>query len=156
MRQNYISDHVRLLIFAASVIVACLICYMAYTVSNTGKSSVLAGSDQIYAMHSEFSNSKFAIYDGATILGSELVNIIKKAVDQKEHLSVVVRTLESSRTDYNYVYDEVTSSLLEIGTTKLESSKAQGAYINRSAKFLGSIRKDDNGNIICIWFDQQP
>lgn len=156
MRQNYISDQVRLLIFAATIIVVCLICYMAYSVTNTGKASVLAGSDQLYAMNSEFSNSKITVYDGATILGSELVSIIKKSIEQKEYLSIVVRTLESSRTDYNYVYDEITSSLMEGGTKKLESSKAQGAYINRSAKFLGSIRKDENGNVICIWFDQQP
>lgn len=154
MRINFISDVVKIFIFAATIIIICVLCAVGFKAAQEGKSATTAGTEQLNAMTSEYSNVDISVYDGNTILGSELVNLIKKTIDNKDYLSIVVRTLGSSRTDYNYVYDDVTNSLTGEGTKVIEKSKAQTAYINKGSQFMGSVIKDQNNNIICIWFEQ--
>jgi hypothetical protein len=144
----------KIFIFAASIIIVCLICAVGFKTANEGKSAVTAGIGQINSMDAKYSNIDKSVYDGCTILGSELINLIKKTIEKNEYLSIVVKTLESSRTDYNYAFDIETGKLTDTGTYKLETSKAQGAYINQGAQFMGTVYRDANDNIICIWFEQ--
>ena len=154
MKLNFISDGVKIIIFAATIIVVCVLCAIGFKTANEGKSLVSSGTSQFSDMASEYSNVDKSVYDGNTILGSELVSLIKKAIEKGDYLSIVVKTLESYRTDYNYVYDDATKTLTVVGTKDLETSKAQGAYINTSAQFEGSAIKDENNNIICLRFEQ--
>lgn len=154
MKINNLTEAVKILIFAATVIVICVLCAINFKTSKEGKSSATASSEQLNAMMSEYSNVDLSIYDADTILGSELVNLIKNTIDKKDYISIVVWTLASSRTDYNYIFDDTTKRLTEAGTTRIETSKAQAAYINRGAQFQGTAIKDENNNIICLYFEQ--
>lgn len=154
MKIGFLSIATRLLIFAGTIIIVCVFCVLIFKTTNEGKSITSAGTYQLNSMYAEYGNLEKAIYDDTTILGTELVSLIKEVIERDETISIVVRTLESSRTDYNYVYDNVSDSLLGAGTKVIEKSKAQGAYINRSAQFKGTVKKDTNNNIICLWFEQ--
>ncbi|MBH1940636.1 hypothetical protein I5677_07020 [Mobilitalea sibirica] len=156
MKFNNISDIGKILIFAASIIVVCVLVAVGFKLAKEGKSSVNAGTSQINTMSAEYSSIDITVYDNCTILGSELVNLINKIVDKQEYLSIVVRTLDGSRTDYNYSFDFTTSELSGEGTKTITTNKALGSYINKSAEFQGSIKRDENNNIICIWFEQKP
>lgn len=154
MRLNFISDIIKILIFAATIIVVCVLCAVGFKTANEGKSTVSAGASELNEMASEYSSVDKSVYDGNIILGSELVSLIKKTIEKEDYLSIVVRTLESSRTDYNYIYNDTDMILITGGTKQIETSKAQGAYINKSAQFKGEAKKDENNNIICLWFEQ--
>lgn len=156
MRINYISDNVKIIIFAATIIIVCVLCAVGFKAAKEGKSATTIGTEQLNAMTAEYSNIDISVYDSSTILGSELINLIKKIIEKKVYLSIVVKTLESSRTDYNYVYDSENHTLATEGTKIIETSKARGSYINKGAQFKGTVRKDDNNNIICLWFEQLP
>lgn len=156
MKTNCISDVTKIVIFAATVIVICVLCAVGFKTANEGKSTVSTGSSQFNQMASEYSNVDKAVYDNCTILGSELVSLIKKTVDKNDYLSLVVITLESSRTDYNYLYNYESDTISEGGTKNIETNKGRGSYINTTAQFHGTVKKDKNNNIICIWFEQLP
>jgi hypothetical protein len=113
MRINNLSEAVKILIFAATVIVVCVLCAIGFKTSKEGKSATTAGTQQLNDMESEYSNVDLSVYEGNTILGSELVNLIKKVIDEKDYISIVVWTLASSRTDYNYAFDDETKTLTE-------------------------------------------
>lgn len=154
MRINYISDVIKIIIFATTIIVVCVLCSLGFRTAKEGTSAATSVTSRLNTIASEYSSIDKSVYDGCTILGSELVHLIKKSIEEEEYLAIVVRTLESSRTDYNYVYDVETNALIEEGTKVIEDSKAYGSYINRSAQFLGTVKADKNNNIICIWFEQ--
>lgn len=154
MKINYLSEAVKILLFAASIIVVCVLCSIGFKTSKDWKSSAAAASEQLNTMESEYSNVDLSVYDGNTILGSELINLIKNTIEKKDYLSIVVWTLAGSRTDYNYVFDDTAKRLFNDGTTRIETSKAQSAYINQGAQFQGTAVKDENNNIICLYFEQ--
>lgn len=155
MKINLVSDIVKLLLFAAAIILVCIIVVLGFRTANEGKSTTGYATEQYNKVTSQYTGVDKSVYDGIPIMGSELVDLIKSTIDKEEYLSIVVKTLESARTDYNYVYDAENSSLTEGGTKEIQDNKSQGSYINRGALFKGSVKKDANGNIICIWFEQQ-
>ncbi|MBB2182516.1 hypothetical protein H0486_06480 [Lachnospiraceae bacterium MD1] len=163
MKFNYLSDAVKLLIFAAAVIIVCVIVVIGFKTTNEGKSIASAGTSQFNAMSSEYQDVSKSIYDGSTILGSELSSMIKKSIEKGEYISIVVKTLANpSGTHYNYSHVVSSSgehSISKTGTTTplktVTDDKSSASYINPSAQFLGTIFKDVNNNVICIQFEQQ-
>jgi predicted methyltransferase len=155
MKINDMSSAVKTIIFASTVIIVCVLCVLGFKTVNEGKSTTALGTSQLNSIAAEYSNVDKSVYDATNVAGSELVSLIKDVIEDQEYISIVVRTLEGSRTDYNYVYDDVAHSLKGEGTKTIEESKAQGAYINRSALFAATVWRDTNNNIICIWFEQK-
>lgn len=160
MRTNYMSDASKILIFAATIIVVCVLCAVGFKTANEGKSVVSSGTSQLNAMSSEYQDINKSIYDGSTILGSELVSLIKKTIEKEEYLSVVVKTLANTTgTHYNYSHTvtdgvhSITSSGTASKTVPIEKNSKD--FINPSAQFLGTVYKDENNNVICIEFVQQ-
>lgn len=164
MKLNYLSDAAKILIFAATIIVVCVLCAIGFKTANEGKSIVSSGSSQLNAMSSEYQDVNKSIYDGSTILGSELVSMINKTIEKKEYLAIVVKTLANGvgsgvvGTHYNYTHElnEGVSSLNATRPTVTPTpEKRDNNYINPSAQFLGTVYKDKNNNVICIEFVQQ-
>lgn len=173
MKTNFMSDAAKILIFAATIIVVCVLCAIGFKTANEGKSIVSSGTSQLNAMSSEYQDVNKSIYDGSTILGSELVSMIKKTVEKGEYISIVVKTLsDSTGTHYNYTHSVTTPSgttpsgttvpvhsISDTGTPDhvdvVTDEKSEPSYINPSAQFLGTVFKDANNNVICIEFEQQ-
>ena len=166
MKTNYLSDAAKILIFAATIIVVCVLCAIGFKTANEGKSIVSSGTSQLNAMSSDYQDVNKSIYDGSTILGSELVSMIKKTVEKGEYLSIVVQTLSSSTvTHYNYQHTATTTAGVTTHVisntssttfeTKVTNQKGDPDFINPSAQFLGTVFKDENNNVICIEFKQQ-
>lgn len=164
MKGNFISDVTKIIIFAATIIVVCVLCAIGFKTANEGKSAVNAGTTQINSMASEYQDINKSIYDGATILGSELVNLINGVVQKNDVLAVHVLTLANSTGTptwnyYNRKFDkgtkEIAVSPSPSPSTSVPMAKSEKAYINPTASFLGAVYKDKNSNIVCIEFTQQ-
>lgn len=160
MKTNNMSDASKILIFAATIIVVCVLCAIGFKTANEGKSIVSSVTSQLNAMSSEYQDINKSIYDGSTILGSELANMIKKTIEKEEYLSIVVKTLaDQNGTHYNYYHSEKDGihSISESGTISkfVTDKKEEKNYINPSAQFRGTVNKDENNNVICIVFEQQ-
>jgi hypothetical protein len=161
MKINYLSDASKILIFAATIIVVCVLCAIGFKTANEGKSIVSSGTSQLNAMSSEYQDVNKSIYDGSTILGSELVSMIKKTIEKEEYISIVVKTLSGNTiTHYNYTHSVSAEGVHTISGTPaaakmVTDKKSEDNYINPSAQFLGTVYKDENNNVICILFEQQ-
>lgn len=164
MKTNHVSEAVKLLIFAAAVIIVCVIVVIGFKTTNEGKSISNAGTSQLNAATSEYQDIAKSIYDGSTILGSELTSMIKKSIERDDYISIVVKTLsDTAGTSYNYnhIYDSSkgTHSISNTGSPapakEITKDKGEPSYINPSAQFLGTVYKDVNNNVICLEFVQQ-
>ena len=161
MRINFLSDASKILVFAATIIVVCVLCAIGFKTANEGKSIISSGSSQLNEMTSEYQDVSKSIYDGSTILGSELASMINKTIEKKEYLSIVVKTLANSdanKVHYNYDHKVDVNGIHSLGSDNknaVTSLKSSDNYINPSAQFLGTVYKDQNNNVISIEFIQQ-
>lgn len=93
------------------------------------------------------------VYDGYTIKGSSLVELIDEMKRKDLVISIGVQTLAKQTTYYNYGYDgTVLKDKVTISPTKDKSKKD---YITPSGSFKGKLIKNVNNEIICVEFTQQ-
>ena len=118
-----------------------------------GKSVGTAGGKQMANIQAELSDAEFDAYDGVTVTGSEVINVVKKFEDDDVAVKVITK-----KTTAFYGYSLDASN--ELQTTNVSSaSKMQELssplYVNPSGSFVGSILKDTNDVITGICFTQQ-
>ncbi|HHV13696.1 MAG TPA: hypothetical protein GXX75_25855 [Clostridiales bacterium] len=165
MKTNNLSEATKVLILVATVIIVCVLCAVGFKITNEGKSSVNAATNNLNSMTSQYSDIDKAIYDGTTVQGSEVVNLIKKVINSDEYVAIRVSTKADKDRDYNYTFNAAattgsgTSATLGAKVSgnadaQLSSEKKDAWYINPQASFSGKVYKDANNIIICIEFTQ--
>jgi LPS O-antigen subunit length determinant protein (WzzB/FepE family) len=159
MKANNITEAAKVLILVATIIVVCVLCAIGFKMTNEGKSAVNSSTSNLNNMTGQYQDIDKAIYDGATVQGSEVVNLIKKILNSEEYLAIRVSTKANTNRDYNYAFTAAgESSAASLGTkttNALSTSKSDSFYINPNASFSGKVYKDANSIIICIEFVQQ-
>jgi hypothetical protein len=145
----------KIFIFAVGAVIIVLFIALGVSTGTTGKAIADMGTSQVKEAAEDKISLLKAKYDGNSVIGSELVELIEQSIEDKDTLSIVVRTLDGSRTDYNYVYNADTDTISENGATKaIAASKSQLTYINRNSLYACKVDTDKNGNVICLWFEQ--
>ena len=153
MKASNMNDATKILILVSTVIIVCVLCAVGFKMVNEGKSSINASTNNFNNMTSQYSDIDLAIYDGANVQGSEVVNLIRTAIESEKYLSIKVKTkAASSHKDYNYTFSD--SDISGKADNQLTNEKSEENYINPSAQFTGKVYKDANGIIICIKFTQ--
>lgn len=145
------------LILAAGIIITCIVISLGFYISRQSKDTAYSGVDQINKLNAEFTESDKTMYEGISIAGSEVINVINKF--KSEEISVVVTTKSNNTTYYGYsvsgtggkyVLGSITSN-----STQTAKKVSNACYIKPTAQFLGTILRDSNDAIIGIHFTQQ-
>jgi hypothetical protein len=145
----------KIFLYAIGAILLVLFVGLGIGTGATGKEITELGTSQLKEAAEGKANLLKAKYDQNSVIGSELVSLIEETIGDKEVLSIVVRTLDGSRTDYNYTYHFEAASITDDGTKTIAESKSQNAYINRNSLYACEVKTDANGNVICLWFEQE-
>ncbi len=147
----------KIFLFAVGAVIIVLFIALGISTGATGKAIAEMGTSQVKEAAEDRVSLLKAKYDGNSVIGSELVTLIEKTVEDRDVLSIVVCTLDGSRTDYNYTYDEVnkTISVTTDTTTTITESKSSYSYINRNSLYICEVKTNLNDNIICLWFEQE-
>lgn len=155
MKINRINDVTKLIIFAATVITICVLCALGFKMANEGKSAVTSGTKKYNDMASKQMSTDISVYDGSTVLGSELQRIIKQTIDSKEYLSIRVIT-GSIAIHYNCIFNEITNEMTDEGAvTEVPYERGMNGYINPDAQFQCTLLRDSNDDAVaCMVFKQ--
>ena len=147
----------KIFLFAVGAVIIVLFIALGISTGATGKAIAEIGTSQVKEATEEKISLLRATYDGNSVIGSELVSLIEETIGDKDVLSIVVRTLDGSRTDYNYTYDAVNQSISITSNTStaITDSKSSNSYINRNSLYACEVETDMNDNIICLWFEQE-
>ena len=147
----------KIFLFAVGAVIIVLFIALGISTGATGKAIAEIGTSQVKEATEDKVSLLRATYDGNSVIGSELVSLIEETIRDKDVLSIVVRTLDGSRTDYNYTYDAVNKqiSITSNTTTTITESKSSNSYINRNSLYAGEVMTDMNDNVICLWFEQE-
>ncbi len=154
MKTMNLGESVKITLLIATLILVCILCAIGFRLASAGKSEINTATGQFSVMESNYSNLNVSLYDGSIIKGSEIVSLIRQ-VSKVDYLTLEVATLDGSTRAYNYRFNYETLLLSEEGAD-LEPPKdnSQLGYINEAANFLGATYEDENGNIVCLRFQQ--
>lgn len=147
MKINYLSDSVRILIFAAAVIITCIMVALGFQAADTAKALSNNAISQMADLNNDINDSEIKMYDDMEVYGSDVVNFIKK------HLG------DYTETETAPIYVNVITSLSE-NTYRNNSCHTQirdftnNRYIKPTAKFVGHLIVNSNKVIVGITFTQ--
>jgi len=162
MKTNHLDIVIKIIIIVCTVVVACVMCAIAFKLVNDGKSTVNVNTNRLNSMTGQYQDLDVSLYEGNLIFGNALVDLIKKAVDGKQYIAIEVSTLDGSTTSYNLIYNKEAKAVTETGSLgalplmAVTENKGEMAYINPMALFMGKTFKNVSGNIVCVRFEQQP
>ena len=158
------TDVTKVFILVATVISVCILCAVGFKLVNDGKSSIRTNANKLNQLSGQYQDMDLSLYEESLIPGSEVINLIKKAIEEKQYLAIEVKTLNGDYATYNYVYldnggDKTLSDQGlqgQLPQSNIPTHKSEYGYINPMAMFLANTYKDSNGSIVCIRFEQQP
>lgn len=118
------------------------------------KKDIDNGTEKIDGAIGSMAEFDLLVYDGDTIGGERLVELISDFDTKDVQVSIWVHTLDNKDEYYNYAYttDNNLGAPLE---TPIPTDKADEGYITPSAKFIGKVLKNTNSEIVCLNFVQQ-
>ena len=155
-------DLFKLIVIAVTALVVCILAYFMITTTNEGKSMATGGTTQIKGAAAGYQDISKSIYDGNTLLGDAVVDLIEYSIEEEQYVSIVVQTLANpTGAHYNYTHIVTTNkhSISLTGTptplTTVTEDKSSINYINKGAQFEGEVFKDVNNNVVAIVFEQK-
>lgn len=148
------SDLIAKILIAAIIVIltGLMIAWMAGLFKDK-KQDLNSGTEKINNTINSMADFDLLVYDGNTINGETLAQLISDYSDEKVPVSIQVKTLDNNTINYNY---SVASN--NLGTTITitpPAGKSANGYITPSGKFVGSIVKNTNDEIYCLAFEQK-
>ena len=136
------------LMLAAGVVITCIVISLGFYMSREAKNAANNGISQISNMTAVNDAAK-EMYDGLSISGREVVNVLKKYADELTAGSLIVSVATGKgQSAVNTTYANAYTSQND-PTVYTNSS-----YINPNGVFIGSVTSDTKG-VITMQFVQE-
>lgn len=141
-----------------AIVAACILGAFIFSTVNSQQDAGNRALSQTEQMNTALDESKYTVYDGATVTGSQVLSAIKsfKGGD------VYIQVNNGSGTETAYVLqdasagaDNQTEEQYAEALKKAKDKKETSTYITPAAQFTGSVVRDEkNGAIIGIHFEK--
>lgn len=141
------------LILAAGIIITCVVVSLGFIIAREAKDTASNGVEQINMLNAEFAEGDKMLYDGVTVSGSEVLNVIRKY--EGKNIGILVKT-NKIETFYGREFNENTGALTgQTGKTYAEALEpTNDHYINPYGSFKGKVVRDANNVIVGLVFVQ--
>ena len=142
------------LLMAAGTIITCIVIGLRFYIAREARDTASAGAGQISKLNAEFNESDKMMYDGITVSGSEVLNVISKY--SREEMGIRVKTCKST-VCYGMQLNSDGSNLTGSSSASVKEAQdiASVSYINPNGQFAGEVLRDSNQTIIGISFVQE-
>lgn len=145
MKVNHVSESVKFLLMAATLLITCSLIGLGFYVFDNSKRLGSTVTNQIIDLNNDLTQSDIMKYDGLEVSGSDVINFIKKYLGDytKEEIGPFRIVVEKG-------------SQIDIHKNKefthLISDFANSYYIKPTSKFKGSVEKNENLVIVSVKF----
>lgn len=132
------------LLLAASTIITCIVVGLGFQMAEEAKRLGNYVVEDMYRYRTAMEEQDIMKYDGVTVYGADVVNLMKQELsDRKTGFSVVVSDGSMS---YSY---EVWEDIGKAGRPEMEQ------YILPAAEFTGEVKRNENGVIVQVIFKKK-
>ncbi len=148
------------LLLAAGTIITCIIVSLGFYIAREARDTAASGAGTISQLNADFNDNDKIMYDGLSVSGSEVLNVIKKFSNEKVCIRVKTAALKENEYTYYGYTGTASGDTFELSDTKSSENdsdrkdKTKTKYINPNATFFGSVQKNSNNVITCITFIQ--
>lgn len=133
---------VKIFLVVVAVILVGLIIAWSTGVFRDKRNDLNEGTRKINNVINSMAEFDMLVYDGGTITGSMLMELIKDAADGKLDVNTTYRTLQMGENAEPISYPSP------------EPAKNDGKYINPRGRFIGEVTRNDNEVITGVIFTQ--
>lgn len=123
---------------------------------NQNKKTMDKSTSKIDKTIGSMTDFDLTVYDGKSIRGDALVELITELEINEVQISIGVKTIAGVFAYYVNNFTPTSKDLSEEGAATITTDKTHEAYINPNGTFIGDVIKNDNKEIVCIQFTQQP
>lgn len=163
MKSKYADEIIsKIIIIAIIVILVGAMIYWVMGVYKDKKGAADSANSKINSANHEMADFDLLVYDGKSIDGDSLKELIDELKTNKVEVAVRVVTLGQDKlspkgyTDYTYTYTDSSGAITPQPTPTIPTtSKSEVNYITPSANFLGEVIRNTNDEIVCLKFTQQ-
>ena len=153
---------------AVAILLAAILIGVVFLIARQGKAVVNEKLEVISYAISENQSDGYLIYENTRVNGNEVLNVIKKAVNNKDYVCIRVITGMNKAnnnlkgTDYNFTGEESkTGFLIEAIDVPVNQPEANAIgditddnYVNPSGIFRCEVKRDANGVLVALVFTQ--
>ncbi|MCQ2538551.1 MAG: hypothetical protein MJ124_09145 [Lachnospiraceae bacterium] len=150
----------KVLLFACGIILVVGFIALGFSLFNKGKTGVATATGNYDKVASKYDEVEYAIYDGSTASGAQVVEMIKNLPDRDDNVTIKVLTKANDGTtptwlSFNYGNStNRTASEALIGTAT-ERRANNDDYINPTGTFDCVVKRDGNGIVLEVEFKQK-
>jgi len=153
---------------AVAILLAAILIGVVFLIARQGKSVVNEKLEVISHTISENQKDGYLIYENTKVSGSEVLNVIKKAVNNKD--SVCIRVITGVNkvnnnlkgTDYNFNGEEKTTGFhitamdapVNQPVPNVAGNTTDDNYVNPFGMFQCEVKRDANGTLVALIFTQ--
>ena len=137
---------------AVGILIVVAICFVAVTIYKKGNDSINNSMKNYDEIMSQFDMMEWKKYDNATILGSQIVELLK-GLESEDVVTIEVWNGVNTK-GQEYTYDEIketNSTILSDIVDKTNTEK----YINPRASFVSTLEYDKNNELSKVIFKQK-
>lgn len=148
MKTGYLSDAVKILIFAAAVIITCMLVALGFRAAGIAKEIGNSAVIRMSELNNDIKDSDIKKYDDCETYGSNIVNCIKKELGDysaSETAPYYIR-VKTSISDNIYTNSSIIDNIRNF---------THAMYIKPTALFNGDVIENENKVIIGISFTQK-
>jgi len=153
---------------AVAILLAAILIGVVFLIARQGKSVVNEKLEVISHTLSENQSDGYLIYENTKVSGNEVLNVIKRAVNNKD--SVCIRVITGMNkvknnvkgTDYNFSGEEDKTGFwikpidapVNQPTANAAGNITDDNYVNPSGMFQCEVKRDANGTLVALIFIQ--
>ena len=138
------SHGLKALLLAASTIITCIVVGLGFRMAEEAKRLGNYVVEDMYRYRTAIEEQDIMKYDGVTVYGTDVVNLMKQELTDKENGFSVVVT--DGRINYFYETRE---------DIKKARAPEEAQYIIPTAEFVGEVKRNENGVIIQVIFTKK-
>lgn len=141
------------IVIAAGVLLTIILVGIGFYIARETKNTSNNGMSQINAMNKEGQDIDISIYDGLSVSGSEVINIMDQCKNKKLFMCVKTKAcLSEEGVYYNYSY---TDDELQVAGNYAASEASKEDKINKMGQFKCSVYKNKLEVITGMYFVQK-
>jgi len=129
------------LLLAASTIITCIIVGLGFMMAREAKQIGNHVVDELYQYRIAIEEQDYTKYDGVTVYGNDVVNLMKKEFSERQKGIYV--TVVRDRVSYTYENPEDIKKVQEVGSMH---------YIMPTSEYIGEVIRNENKVIVELVF----
>ena len=145
----------KIIVLAIAVVLVGALIYWVMDVYKDKKRDADAANEKINTANQAMADFDLLVYDNKSISGATLKELIEEMNDNEVPVAIQVVTLANA-TGVEYNYSASNGLMVTLAPTPFPTNKISNDYITPSANFVGEIIRNNNDEIVCIQFTQQP